>query len=296
MRIVSGWRWMAMAVLLVVAAGEARAGTSGLVLRAVGWYKGEENISSNNIRCQVPSNDNAIADGLYTMGLWNTFGQQTLQFPDRNSAFANPCGGWIQLWNSMTQQGITLNRIDLRYRIGGAKRFSALVPQKRNFPTECKTFRKASLYAGIRLAPNQPQVPPNSSSGLPNEAFLQVLPMVSSSLFTCLREQYAPLSTDVFVDLPLIIKARVHGIADNGNKYQSNVVKYTLNLRHTCGNQSVDLGEDCDASATGTQCSSGAICVAGVCAADPTRACNVDADCLGTCQPAGNAEECLCVY
>lgn len=275
--------------------GRAMAGTDGLVLRAAGWWQGKASISTGTVTCEIPSLDTAIADGFFSMGIWNTFGEQTLMFPDRNSAFGNPCGGWIQLWNSMTKQGITLNRINLAYRIAGSKRFNAVVSQRKGFPTACNTFRKSTVYAGVRIPPNDPNITPGSS-GAPNVAFVQVVPLVSPSLFSCLREQYAVLPPDVFTDFPLVIKARASGIADNGNRYVSNVIKYTLNLRHLCGNGRLDDGEVCDLTASGQPCAGNAICVANVCIGDPTRGCNDDADCLGTCQPQGSVEECTCTY
>lgn len=294
MRIVRG---LMVAGLLASLAGPAAAGDDdGLVLRAVGWYQGKASISEDRINCEVPAVDTAISDGFFTMGIWNTFGEQTIQFPDRNSAFANPCGGFAQLWNSMTKQGITLNRVNLKYRIGQWRRFSSVVSMRKGWPTACNTFKKATVYAGIRLGPNDPLAPPSGSSGLPNVGFIQVLPMVSASVFGCLREQFASLPPDVYTDLPLIVKARASGIADNGDRYVSNVFKYTLNLRHVCGNGRLDDGESCDLTASGAACSGSAICVANTCIGDPTRGCNTDADCLGTCQPAGSLEECTCTY
>ena len=294
MRIVRGL--VVAGVLAASMTGQAVAGVDGLVLRAVGWYQGKASTSQDSVTCQVPTVDTAISDGFFTMGIWNTFGEQTLQFPDRNSAFGNPCGGFLQLWNSMTKQGIILNRVNLAYRIGGSKRFDAVVSQKKGWPTACNTFRRATIYAGTRLGPNDPLAPPSGSSGLPNVAFIQVLPMVSASVFACLREQYASLPPDVYTDFPLIIKARASGIADNGDKFSSNVIKYTLDLRHLCGNGRLDTGEACDNSASGTGCAGSAICVSNTCISDPTRGCNTDADCLGTCQDPGTVEECTCTY
>jgi hypothetical protein len=294
MRIVSG---LVMAgVLAASMRGPAMAGTDGLVLRAVGWYQGKSSVSDGGVTCEVPTVSTAISDGFFTMGIWNTFGEQTFQFPDRNSAFGNPCGGFLQLWNSMVKQGIILNRINLAYRIANSKRFNGVVSQKKGWPTACNTFKRATIYAGVRLGPNDPQAPSSNGSGLPNVAFIQVLPMVSPSVLACLREQYASLPPDVYTDFPLVIKARAKGIADNGDRFTSNVVKYTLDLRHLCGNGRLDTGEACDLTASGQPCSGSAICVANVCIGDPTRGCNTDADCLGTCQPQGSVEECTCTY
>ena len=294
MRIVRG---LVVAGLLAASmTGRAVAGdTAGLVLRAAGWWQGTASVTNDNVRCEIPALDSASADGFFTMGIWNTFGEQTLQFPDRNSAFANPCGGFLQLWNSMTKQGITLNRVQLSYRIANSKRFDSVVSQKKGFPTACNTFKKATLYAGARLGPNDP-LAPVGNSGAPNVAFVQVIPMVSPSLFSCLREQYASLPPDVYTDFPLVIKARASGFADNGDRFVSNVIKYTLDLRHLCGNGRLDDGEVCDESSSGLPCAGNAICVGNVCIGDPTRGCNDDADCIGTCHAPGSIEECTCTY
>jgi hypothetical protein len=152
-----------------------------------------------------------------------------------------------------------------------------------------------TLFAGARLGPNDPLALPGNS-GAPNAVFLQVIPMVSPSLFACLREQYASLPPDVYTDFPLVIKARAIGVADNGDRFVSNVIKYTLDLRHMCGNGRLDSGEACDESSSGLPCSGNAICVANVCIGDPTRGCNDDADCIGTCHAPGSIEECTCTY
>lgn len=294
MRIVR--RLMMAGLLAASLPGLAVAGSDGLVLRALGWYQGRAAISETGVSCQIPTVDTAISDGFFSMGIWNTFGEETLQFPDRNSAFGNPCGGFLQLWNSMVKQGIILDRVNLGYRIAGWKRFNGVVPQRKGWPIACNVFRRSTIYAGVRLGPNDPLAPPSGSSGLPNVAFIQAVPMVSASVFACLREQYATLPSDVYTDFPLVIKARASGFADNGDRFTSNVVKYTLNLRHLCGNGRLDTGEACDLTASGQPCSGSAICVANTCIRDPTRGCNDDADCLGTCQPAGSVEECTCTY
>src|SRR4029453_14578937 len=91
----------------------------------------------------------------------------------------------------------------------------------------------------------------NSSSGQANVAFLQLIPMVSPQLLHCLRSVYAGIYTDMFVSPPLVIRATAVGRADSGDVYRSNTARYTLTLRHTCGNGRVDDGEECDPIAPG---------------------------------------------
>jgi hypothetical protein len=272
----------------------ALASNAGLVFRANGFYKGEEDISDDQIQCEVPVVGNAIVDGNYQMGMWLTFGSHTISFPNRNLSFANPCGGWIQLQNNMMGSGINVTRVDLKYKVRGLSGLRGAVPTRKGFPLACRELRTQKIFAGTRLEPigseNQP-----SGSGQPNIAFVQLLPMVSAQVFRCLWEQYATLPPDQFTSLQLLIKARARGVADNGNKYQTNTINYTLNLRHLCGNARIDDGEECDANpAAPNTCILGA-CEEGFCADSPIP-CFSDQDCIGSCTPQGVPTECTCIY
>jgi hypothetical protein len=298
-------RGAVLAVLVSVAlvAGPATAGSDGLVMRAVGWYQGESSVSIDGIRCQVPSVDSAIGDGAFVIGIWNTFGIDTLHFPDVNNPFANPCGGWMQLWNSMRTQGITVNKVKLRYKLGNRRRIRGLVPLRRGFPSNCRQFRGQTSFVGARLGPNDPNAPDSSNSGAPNVAFTQVIPMINSSAMTCLRDELAGLAadetdptSDSFSDFPLIITARAFGRADNGDTFKSNTIRYTLMLRSVCGNGRVDEDEECDPTAPGVGCTTRAFCSNGQCLGNVAQACVEDADCIGTCQPRGGRSECTCVF
>ena len=132
-----------------------------------------------------------------------------------------------------------------------------------------------------------------SGSGAPNVAFIQMLPLVSPQLFRCLRDQYNPLPNDLFISFPLVIGARAVGMSDAGDTYKTNPIRYTLNVRHTCGNGRVDDGEVCDPTFAAV---CGGVCVDNTCAENPTRSCASDADCTGTCQPQGSVAECACNY
>lgn len=291
----NGIRTAAAAVAgMLLAAGVAHAGTDGLVLRAVGMYKGKEDITQDQIKCEVPTVSGAINDSVNQTGLWNTYGAQTLFFPDRNNPFGDPCGGWLQIRNNMVTQGINVDRVDVKLRIAGAKRFRDFVPTRNGFPTACRQFRKASLFTGARVdgSANENQ---SNNSGLPNVVFVQLLPIVSPDLINCLREQYAPLPIDEFVSLTLVAHITTTGTADNGDTFRSNSVGYTVNFRHTCGNGRVDDGEACDPTAPGNTCLVGP-CTSGTCTGASSISCATDADCTGTCQAAGIPSECTCLF
>src|SRR6185295_17259396 len=185
-----------------------------------------------------------------------------------------------------------LERIELRFAIPGAGRFRQFVPTRRRFPIACRDFSSATLYAGAVLNPaNSMNV--SSSSGAPNVAFVQLVPMVSPQLLHCLRDQYAGLSTDLFVSLPLVIRATAVGRSDAGEVYRSNTMRYTLTLRHTCGNGRVDDGESCDPQA-GNACIG--VCKDGQCSQNGNIPCTTNANCIGVCDSQGTPTECGCSY
>ncbi len=283
-------------LLTVLAAGSAGAGDNpnGTVFRAVGWFKGKAEITQGRINCEIPNISNAISEGAFALGLWNTFGSQTIYYPDINGEFGNPCGGWIQLQNNLLNQAINLDRIKLEYRIPGVRRFTQFnVPARNQFPSACRTMKKMTLYIGNRLNPVN-STEDTSNSGAPNIAFIQLLPMVTPELFGCLRDNYAALPTTAFASLPLVIRATAFGVADSGDSYKSNAIQYTLNLRHLCGNGRVDDGEQCDPTTTFNACAG--TCASGKCSQDDALTCVTDADCVGACTTPNNPTECACVY
>ena len=82
----------ALAALIVVGVAMPARGDNnpnGMAFRAVGWFKGKAEISAGDIKCEIPSVTSAIFEGAFAMGLWNTYGFQTLMFPDTSNPFAN---------------------------------------------------------------------------------------------------------------------------------------------------------------------------------------------------------------
>jgi hypothetical protein len=265
----------------------------GIVFRAVGWYKGKAEISENTIRCEIPTTDSAIADGLFNLGMWNTFGVRTLAFPDINNPFGNPCGGWIQLQNNLLDQGIQVEQVKVVYKILGARRFRQFVPTLRRFPLACRHLRRQTFFAGLRLNPVNSN-DPVSGSGAPNVGFLQILPLMSAEMVHCLRAEYVGRAASAFTSLSLVARATVIGTSDAGDTFRSNPIPYTVSLRHTCGNGRVDDGESCDPLAPNTclgVCDSD-----GTCSQSANLSCTSDADCFGACMTPDHPSECTCVY
>jgi hypothetical protein len=225
------------------------------------------------------------------MGLWNTFGFATYHFPDENGPFANPCGGFMELQNNMDSQAVTIDHVELRFKIPGARRFRQSVPTRNGFPIACRELRRDNLFVGAVVGPVNGTL--DTGSGAPNVTFIQMLPLVSAQMIGCLREQYAPLSPDVFTSLPLVIRATAVGIGDAGDTFRSNSIPYTLNLRHTCGNGRIDDGEMCDPATPFNSCND--VCVGGACSISG-KLCVSNANCTGTCIDANSPSECICTY
>lgn len=303
MRMGRNGRWVVAAVLLAATCmvDVAQAGgnnPNGAAFRAVGWVKGRSTVSAGVITCEIPTITSAIFEGFFAIGMWNTYGAETLFYPDPNQPFANPCGGWLQMQNNLVDQALVLEHVRFKYAVRGANRFRSQVATRNNFPIACRQFRKEILYNGIRIDPVN-AVGSSSNSGAPNVAFVQILPMVSPQLIHCLRDQYAALPTSLFASLPLVITATPVAFSDAGDRFIGNSIRYTLNLRHTCGNARVDDGEQCDPNAPTTCvgfCKIQQGQTVGECSNDSQRGCRNDSDCIGLCYDANQPTECVCVY
>ena len=295
-------RWLVLgAVLGAITAGTAAADNNpnGMSFRAVGWFKGRSTVSAGSITCEIPDVTSGIGDGSFAMGLWNTFGVQTLLFPDINSPFGNPCGVWIQMQNNLIDQAINVDHVSMVFKIPGANRFRAFgVPTRNSWPFACRRMRRATLFMGARINPIN-STEDTSQSGAPNVSFIQLIPMLSPEAIHCLRDVYTQIPTSGFVSLPIVATATAVGISDAGDTFRANALRYTLNLRHTCGNGRVDDGELCDPNAPSTCvgfCKLAQGETTGVCSHNANIGCRSDGDCLGQCVPANQPSECICVY
>jgi hypothetical protein len=285
------WRILGVAigaVLVATMTRSAHASTAGLVLRAGGFFEASQ---SQGGQCEVPTISNGIAVSTAQMGLWNTFGVPTSSYP------LTRCEGWMEVINNQTSQGISVEMIDLRYRIAGAGRFRQFVPTRNGFPTACRSLRRSKVFTGAHLfaVGSDPDLS-QTGSGAPHIAFVQLMPMVNAQVFHCLREQYAALPSNVYTSFPLIVRATAIGRTDAGDIVRSQPISFTLTLQHLCGNGRKDDLEFCDPNAPG-QCTFG-LCDTdnNVCTLDDRIRCFSDLDCAGTCMPQGDVNECLCVF
>lgn len=287
-------RWKKLRAVLVAAivvAGSvpARASDDGMVMRAVGFFVSEASGQSGS--CQIPSATSGIPVSSDIAMLSNT-----TVYP------FSSCDGYVQLQNVMTSQGIDVDRMDIRLRIAGANRFRQYVPTRNNFPAACRQLRNSHIFAGAHLFPvGTPPDYGNTGAGVGHLAFVQLLPMVDAQVFSCLREQYSGLPTNVYVSLPLVLRVVAHGRTDAGQRVRSNPIQFTLSLLHLCGNGRVDQdvgggGEQCDPNAPDT-CGKGPCdTTSQTCRRDPSFFCQTDADCAGRCIQEGDPNECQCLY
>jgi hypothetical protein len=259
----------------VVGVRPATAGGDDLVFRQLGFFQGKSEITDSSIKCEIPNISVAFADGAFSMGLWRTFGVPTLIFPDPLNPFGNPCGAWVQMRSNLATESLLVDHFDITYKVLGARRFGS-VPLRKGFPSACSSLRRTQIFTGTQLDPASSTAGGTTNSGLPNVAFVQLVPLVGADVIACLRGQYAKLPASQLSSLTVVARVQALAISDSNARYHSNTRSYNLNLRHLCGNGRVDDGEDCDPSAP-DQC-----LVGGVAA--------------GTCLAAGNVNECSCQF
>jgi hypothetical protein len=280
-------------ILAAVVGVRPAAAGDDLVFRALGFFQGKSEITDSSIKCEIPNTSVAFADGAFSMGLWRTGGVPTLLFPDPLNPFGNPCGGWIQLRSNLSDQSMLVDHFDVTYKVAGARRFGT-VPLRKGFPSACSSLRRTQIFTGTQLDPANSTLGGSNNSGAPNVAFVQLVPLVGADVIACVRGQYAKLQASQLSSLTVVARVSALAISDSGSRYRSNTRSYNLNLRHLCGNGRVDDGESCDPNAPG-QCNAG-VCQAGACTNLPTLRCTTNANCIGTCLPADNVNECLCEF
>ena len=204
----------------------------------------------------------------------------------------------MELQNTMTAQGINIDRVDIRLRIAGAGRFRQFVPTRNGFPTACRNLRKSTIFAGAHLFPlgTDPDFG-NTGSGAPHLAFVNLFPMVDAQVIGCLREQYAGLPANVYTSFPLVIRMVASGITDSGQRRQverdqvhadaaallrqrprRRRASCAIRTRRPVQRRAVRHREAC------------------ACTRRPTVFCQTDADCQGRCLQEGDPNECTCLF
>src|SRR5262249_20346859 len=137
--------------------------------------------------------------------------------------YADPCGGWLHIESVLQAEGVQLERVSLRYRLGDARRLRRSVALRRGFPVACQHLRRAALDVGTRLEPARTPVEHPVGS-----EFVSVLPMASPELIRCLQAALAPAAA--VASVPLLMRARALGVDDRGSRLTSNAAGYTLTL------------------------------------------------------------------
>ena len=271
------------ASMLIVGTAAAGVPEEGLVLRAAGMFWAE---ASGDGQCAIPGVDDGIPVSSDAINL-----SAEVLYP------LDSCGGWMQLQNVMTAQGVTILRVEIRHKIAGAGRFRQFVPTRNGFPTACRNLQRSTVFAGAHLWPlgTDPGFG-NTGSGAPHLAFVNLFPMLDAQTLGCLREQYSGLPASVYTSFPLVMRMKAVGITDTGDIIRSNVIRFTLNLLHLCGNGRIDITEDCDPNGTDT-CNVGPCDTEnGGCRDNGAIFCQTDADCAGRCLQEGDPNECSCLY
>jgi hypothetical protein len=196
-----------MALLLSACGGSGGDGENdqGIVFRAEGFVRGPEAIEEDRIRCTEPTIQNAIVDAAGTIYL-----SGTRFFPDRNSAFGDPCGGYIALQNNLAAMAINVADILVRYEVPGA---AIALPEN-------------TITLGLTIPPASSFVEP--SSGQPGLVYSQLVgQIVPAQMMVFLNQNENQLPTPPY-DMDAYFRAR--GQADNGTRYTSNEIGFRLTV------------------------------------------------------------------
>jgi hypothetical protein len=201
-------RWLGWGVGLVVlvAAGAASCGSGGgegdndqgIAFRAVGFFQG----TAEEERCTIPSVEESIVDTAFVISLNDPL--LDFGFPPSLAS----CIGFIELQNNLFNQAITVTAITFEYEVPGAR---IAIPSN-------------TVPNGQRINPaNSTEVAP---SGAPNVIFYQPTgQMISAATVLFLRQNILSFPPLPF---PLVIHATAFGVSDNGDKFVTNEVSYTV--------------------------------------------------------------------
>ncbi len=185
--------------------GSGGGNDQGIVFRAVGTFRGLESIELDKITCTEPTVQNAISDTAFTLDVG-----QVVDFPNRNDAFADPCGGYIALENNLRNLAINVQEISLRYEVPGA---AIQVPDH-------------SISVGRRiLAASSTQ---QTTSGQANLVFIQLVGQIVPRTLVVFLNQNLNLLPPTPYTMNVFMVAR--GQADTGERFETNEIGYTLTI------------------------------------------------------------------
>ena len=178
-------------VALATWSGCGSSNDQGVSFRALGFFTDSTGTEPDTGRCAVFADTTIIPN-------------DTSQPPD-----GIPDGGFLGLENSMTQQGINVDHVNLSYTISG----SGL-----GIPNDVAPL-------SVRLGPV------NGSESSPPTAFRQIV-IVSPSIMKYLNDNSSRLP-----DLPftLVASATAVGTADSGDDFTTNRVTYPVNFTALSG-------------------------------------------------------------
>ncbi|MBM4265470.1 MAG: hypothetical protein FJ144_02460 [Deltaproteobacteria bacterium] len=208
-----GWTWSGLLGAAVIGAlglgcgsgGPDGSNDQGIVFRATGMFRGLESIDEAEIRCTEPTVESAIVDTSYTIDI------TTIEdFPDRNDAFADPCGGYLALQNNLSTQSINVTEIVLEYEIPGA-----------GIPIDDHSMRTGQTI-----------LPPTSDLEAPSgQVNLVYIPMVGQivprTMVEFLNQNVNRLPARPFT---MNVYIYANSQSDTGIRYASNTVGYTLTI------------------------------------------------------------------
>ncbi len=197
--------WLAALVVLAGCGGGGGNNDQGIVFSANGMFRGPETIDQGQIRCQQPTLQNAIVDTSFTLDI-----SSTVDFPNRNDPFADPCGGYMALENHLGTQAILVGEIALRYQIPGA---AIAVPTH-------------SVSTGLRIESASSQA--ETSSGQANLIYAELVGQIVPAQMINWLNQNANLLPQTPYTLNVFLEAQ--GQAESGVNYTSNELGYTITI------------------------------------------------------------------
>ena len=177
----------------------------GIVFRALGFYSGPTSIDEQQITCTEPNVQTSLIDSSFVVDL-----DLVNFFPDRNNAFADPCGGYIGLENNLTSMAMNIQEVVVRYEIPGG----------------AVSLEPTSITLGTRI--DSASSERETASGQANLVFIQLVGEMLSERVLVFLEQSRNLLPATPYALNAFFVAK--GQSDNGTRYTSNEIGYQFEI------------------------------------------------------------------